>query len=416
MRDDVEVGEHRSTLLDGAKLTPADHRRLARLQTLGVVAVRNLGTAGYELNVNSHVGVVVLDHVRLTLKPKFGLSGEQLIGWLRHADGQRPEPVPMRRGWRAGRTGVTDLMAAAMVDAARNLIRQGLRRDYRAQDRVDTVLRGRIDVRRQVTRRYGMVDRLHVRTFDRRPDIWENQVCHEGLRVCRRLTSDPALAREATELAGHFAPHPHGAGGAVTALRYATYHRMNQAYQEAHTWARHILGGHRLSDLLRDEGATAGSLLIDMNVLWERLVQRVTDDVAVLLGGSLQRPRGRYELRVSGDDVPRRPLTPDVLLRYGEPERLLPIDAKYKIPTSKAVGREDLYQLLTYAVAYAGGDRPRAVAVQPAMTGWSRRTVRAVGPRGLVGEVVVIGVDISRPPHEWSVPLHDHLAYVTNLG
>ncbi|WP_433795630.1 McrC family protein [Actinoplanes sp. CA-252034] len=385
------------------------------MEKLSVVAVREAGAGRYELCVNSYVGVVALDHVRLTLYPKFGLTGEQLMGWLRHADGQRPRQAPMRRGWQAGQAGVTDLMAAAMVDAAKQMIRQGLRRDYRPHDKLETVLRGRLDVRQQATRRYGMVDRLHVRTFDRHLDIWENQVCHEGLRACRRLASDPALAREAAQLAEHFPPHPHGARGAVTALRHATYHRMNQTYQEAHTWARHILGGNQLNDLLRDEGVTAGSLLIDMDTVWERLIQRVAAEAAALMGGGVQPVRGEYELRVSGDGVPSRALTPDVLIRYGSPERLLPVDAKYKIPSIKAISRDDLYQLLTYAAAYADRDRPQAVAVQPTMTGWNRRSVRVTGPRGLLGEVSVVGVDISRPPEEWSAPLRDLLVNLLEL-
>src|SRR5207248_872539 len=223
---------------------------------------------------------------------------------------------------------------------------------YVAEDRVEPVLRGRLDLRARTSGRYGMVDRLHVRTFERRSDVWENQVCHAALMAGTRLARSPDLARAAAATAHAFAPHPGGVSAAAQALRRANYHRMNAAYRHAHAWGALVFGRGGPADLLRPSDAIAGSLLINMDSLWESVVRRLVGDAAAEAGGTVVPPRGENALVVTVDGAYSRTLRPDVLLRYPTAGMVLPVDAKYKHATAQAIGRDDLYQLLTYAGAY----------------------------------------------------------------
>ncbi|WP_203933840.1 McrC family protein [Virgisporangium ochraceum] len=390
--------EHQVTEVADGLLSDADLLRIDRLAERRVLTCRATRT-GYELAAGSFVGVVRLDRVRLQLRPKLSISGEQLIAWLSYAIGVDPLRPELRRGWHTADDGLADLVVAALVDECRELIRRGLRRDYQREDRIEPVLRGRLDLPAQISRRYGMVDRLHVRTFDRRSDVWENQVCHAALTAGTRVARNADLVRAAAATAHAFPAHPGGTYAALRDLRRAHYHRMNAAYRVAHTWAALLLGGGGPTDLLRPSDAIAGSLLIDMDRLWESLVRRMVGDAAAEMGGTVVPAGGQNALKVTVDDDYSTTFRPDVLIRYLEPTLVvLPVDAKYKHASTRAIDSSDLHQLLTYAAAYPMPPPPRAIVVHPADLGWTRRRVAVAGPRGPLGEVLVVGVDIRQHP------------------
>lgn len=84
---------------------------------------------------------------------------------------------------------VLDLVAAALLEQCVKLVRDGLRRDYVRRQSLEPVLRGRLDFAAQTTHRYGQLDQLHIRTFDRETDIWDNRVL--DMVSCGRLQRLP---------------------------------------------------------------------------------------------------------------------------------------------------------------------------------------------------------------------------------
>jgi hypothetical protein len=87
---------------------------------------------------------------------------------------------------------VLDLVAAALLEQCVKLVRDGLRRDYVRRQSLEPVLRGHLDFAAQVTRRYGQLDQLHIRTFDRETDIWDNRVL--GMVSCGKPPATPPSA------------------------------------------------------------------------------------------------------------------------------------------------------------------------------------------------------------------------------
>ncbi|MFJ9833668.1 hypothetical protein ACIRU2_20135 [Streptomyces sp. NPDC101169] len=101
-----------------------------------------------------------MDRLRLVVEPKFAIPGEQLMTWLAYAL-HTPVPTAARR-WSTAPDGYADLVAAALLEECEKLLREGLRRDYVRRQRLEPVLRGRLDVAAQATRRFGQLDQLHV--------------------------------------------------------------------------------------------------------------------------------------------------------------------------------------------------------------------------------------------------------------
>ncbi|MCS7482732.1 McrC family protein [Umezawaea endophytica] len=316
---------------------------------------------GWSLRVKGVAGVLVLDRVTLAIRPKFDVSGEMLLSWLNYATTPHSREVDRRRTWSPGASGLVDLIITAFLHECRTLLRGQLRKDYRRRETVDVVLRGRLDFAKQATRRFGVLDKLHVTAFDRQIDVWENQVCGAALLRAARLAGSTVLSRDAADLATQFPTCTTTAARA--ALARARHHRMNHRYQPAHAWAGILLNAGGVSDLLAAGSLTAGSLLLDMNRLWEAVVRRMVVDAARLAGATVVAGTGANATRVHRPGHSSSTLMPDVLVRSRS--GLLAVDAKYKRFDRHAVHRDDIYQLLAYASAYRAPGIPRAVIVHP---------------------------------------------------
>lgn len=407
----IHLGEYDTVRLGSEQLTEADRQRLLGIKAKKRPSLRESAN-GWTLKAGSTVGVLSLERIRLVLEPKFAIPGSRLISWLCYAQGVPLPHEATARKWLTGSDGYTDPVLPALLAECEALLREGLRRDYVRTDLLAPTLRGRLDVRAQATRRFGAVDRLHVRTFERDVRTWENLVCGAALSAAVPRAENPALARAFEDLARQF-PRPRLSETAVRMLARARYTRLNARYRPAHAWARLVLGGSGgVTDLLVDRGHRADSLLIDMEVLWEGVVRRMVEDASGGRNGTLVPATGDDGIITTGQLGERNhAFDPDVLLKFGSPlDCHLPVDAKYKMHTRENVSAADRHQLLTYIAGYTPAHAPYAILVHPGVDGASRRTLRVRGPRGLLGVIEVLGIDTRLDPAAASVPLREVIA------
>jgi 5-methylcytosine-specific restriction enzyme subunit McrC len=397
-RPEVRLGEYESARLGIDQLTLRDVERLNTLQARGCLTLAPDRT-GWRLKADATVGVLVLDRIRLVIKPKFAIPGEQLMSWLAYALGA-PIPTSARR-WATGSDGYADLVAAALLEECEKLVREGLRRNYVRRHGLEPVLRGRLDIASQATRRYGQLDQLHIRTFDRETDVWDNRVLGTALKAALALTAHSGLARALHGIINAF-PHAATPVAALRALERTRYTRLNARYHPAHTWARLLLRGGGVTDLLSDHGTTADGLLLAMPALWEAVVRRLATEAVAPHGGHSVPSNGGTGITVRGDLGNASAFRPDLLLGlpgHGTAHRvLLPVDAKYKRYDRHGVSAADIHQLLTYSVGYAPADAPAAVIIHPQRDGYADRVLRVDGPRGRLGIIRVVGVDTHALP------------------
>ncbi|MGW1955220.1 McrC family protein [Streptomyces sp. NPDC001920] len=407
---DVVLDEHESAQLEPDELTEADRRVLAPLVDGNRLRLQRT-PAGWNVKARSTVGILRLERVRLIIAPKMTISGARLISWLCYA---QDVPVPhdqTPRTWLTGKAGYASVVPHALLTECRALLDEGLRREYVRTEQEQPVLRGQLDLRTQLSRRYGAVDRLHVRTFERHLGTWENLICGAALHAAIPLASDAGLARALRDLAEHF-PRPRPEVKASGLMARARYTRLNSRYRAAHTWARLVLGGGGVTDLLTDRGLPSKSLLLGMDLLWERVVRRMAAGAAAEFGGRRVDVTDGRAIRTSDEHGPyRQPFKPDVLLRFESPTaRYLPIDAKYIGYDGKHISAENRHQLLTYIAGYTTPDAPFAAIVHPGPEGATSRTVRIDGPHAHLGTIKVLGIDTRLAPEQAARPLRDLVA------
>lgn len=309
----ITLPEYGSVIVPGDHLTVRDHARLVGGDNSRRICAITPHRDGWRITAGAIVGVLRLARIQLNIGPKMAFTGNSLLRWTAYA---MNVPVPHEtttRAWQTDPTGFTDLVAAALLAECRSLIGYGLRRDYVRNARTSPVLRGRLDVMAQATKRYGMLDTLHVHTFDREIDIWENRLCGHALRAAGRAVADPRLARDLMSVAEEFP----ASGSAATVLRAqlrTRYTPLNLRYRPARLWSALILRGGGVSDLLIDAGNAADSLLLDMPRLWEKVVVRLSSDSAPAFATPVA-PTGRLRIKIHGDLSKPSSFRPDVLFR-----------------------------------------------------------------------------------------------------
>src|SRR4051794_5834176 len=197
----VETSEFTAVVVPPSAFTDSDLATLNQIGQGAFSCVRE--TRGWVLRTGAVCGVVELDGCVVTVRPRLMPDSSTVASWIAYALDLPIEAAPTR-GWSVGPAGLREVIAAALVRECRTLLRDGLGRDYRRAATVDTVLRGRLDVGRQVARRYGQVDRLHLDRFDRTVEVWENLVLRAALDEVVRTVTDAELRRRAAAAAAAF--------------------------------------------------------------------------------------------------------------------------------------------------------------------------------------------------------------------
>ncbi|MEV0660769.1 McrC family protein [Actinomadura luteofluorescens] len=361
------------------------------------IRLRWLRDGTLEIEAGSHVGVVNLDCVSVRVQPKLAGSELGVLEMLDYAAGLRSlRELPLLRRLGAGLS-LRDLVCLLLTRECDRLLRHGLRRDYLRREEALPALRGRLLVERQVTRRFGMLDRLECRYDERSGDILDNRLCAAALHVAARTAQDADVRAAARRLAADFSGVCTAGGfDARSAVERLTYHRANEHYRNAHRWARMLLDGAAFTDRHTKSGRTTHAFMVDMNTLFEDFVTRLLRDA---FSGTSVVVRAQETLpgAIRGESGHSyTEIRPDVQLVRGR--RLCPVDAKYKLYADKQVSTSDLFQSFAYAQAgSSSGEPPHAFIVYASEGGMPPKTVGLHRADGTVAaRVTYQAVDIPK--------------------
>ncbi len=237
-------------------------------------------------------------------------------------------------------------------------VRRGLPRRYIGHEEDLLLLRGRLNVVRQVTRFAARPDMLACRFDELSEDTPLNRVFKAAVRRLTRVTCSAANARLLAELSARLEFVGDSAAPLDEPVRLD---RTNIAFHDLHRLARLLLSG----DWQRTtNGKSLGfSLLFPMYELFEKFVGRCLLRAVTRSSVHLQHT-GYSALR---DDEGQRPfpLQPDVVIVT--PTGPIVLDTKWKAldhhdSKQLKVPQDDVYQILTYGQAY---DAERLVLLYP---------------------------------------------------
>ena len=271
------------------------------------------------------------------------------------------------------------------------VVRRGLPRRYRERQEDLNLLRGRLNVTRQVTRYFARPDLFACRFEEWSEDTPLNRVLKAAVARLAGLTRSADTARRLAELAARL----EFAGDTADPLRESVrLDRTNTAFHDVYHLARRFLA-RKWQDTA--SGADSGfALLFPMNELFEEFIGRSMIRAASARRVHLQHPT-RYAIE-SGTG-PLFSLRPDIVI--DTPDGAVILDTKWKRLNFEDerldIASSDIYQMAVYGDAYSAR---RVVLIYPWHEGAGRRQagiVRKWSIRGTGRPLDVAAVDVGRP-------------------
>jgi 5-methylcytosine-specific restriction enzyme subunit McrC len=366
----IDLQEWQTRLVPGVVLSERD-RALARELgdgSAGRLVVEEL-REGVRVRSTSWIGVVRFERFEVRVEPKLAGDSLRVVQMLEVTQGL--EALRRNAGVRqlhAQGADLFDLFAYLLADECERLVKGGLLHGYLEEEEELPAARGRILWDRQVLQRFGRVDRLACRFDELQQDVVENRLLAAALGLCARSVRHAGVARRTRELAALFREVCDPEALVWPEVAGLVYDRLNAHYEEAHALAKLLLAGSGTDDLLATGDRRCFAFLLDMNRLFEQLMEVV---LRFVLGGKgLQvhvQQRDRSILWDVTRQRPYAPVIPDFVVEpRGGPGPRLTVDAKYKRYDDRQLDSADVYQGFLYGFAYAGAaGAPRSLVVHP---------------------------------------------------
>lgn len=365
------VPEWKPVELKGLVLTDDDRLLATRLTSKSRLSVDELRDGLLRITARSWVGVVRFKGFDLQIVPKLVGDNLGLVELIDYASGlDTLDRHPAVRTIDGEGNSLFDLIALLLVEACERVARSGLLSDYREIEDDLPVVRGRLLVKTQVLKRFGMINRLECRYDEHVTDIPENQIILAALFACSTRVVHPAVSMRVRRMLAIFSEVCVLDGVDLRMVRSTLlYNRLNDHYREPHDLAWLILDGLGINDVFAAGSHRCFAFLLDMNRLFESFVSRW---LGQFLTPSEFRVIPQHSDRtIVWDAILDRSYStviPDLLVeRKDQPGRYLPIDAKYKLYDERTISSGDVYQTFLYAYAYGEQHSvvPTAVILYP---------------------------------------------------
>lgn len=357
------------------------------------------------LRARGLVGVIATPDAQLEILPKIGGVEEmgvddqtlrrRLVHMLSVAHDLRIDVGAMTAlAWQ--RDTILEILIRLFCSRLASAVRQGMPRQYIAQDDDLPALRGGLDVTRQFTRNAVSPQILACRFDELSPDIALNQVMRAAIRKLSRLARAADNQRSLRELSFVYGDISEVQPGA---LRWdlISLDRTNTRWRDLLSLARLFLKDRHQETSV---GGTDGrALLFEMNVLFEKYVERMLRRTLAGTDFSVSAQGGHRDCLYEGE-TGRFRTKPDLLVRRGS-EIVLVIDTKWKRITTRiddpkrGVSQADVYQLMAYSQLYGCPDVILLYPHHADLPGDPVRQAFSIASPGTANQLIFATLDLS---------------------
>lgn len=296
------------------------------------------------VSTSSHIGVAALPSGRrINVTPKQTVS--RLLTLLQYALDVSSTTVDKETSFSSAETFI-DAFGALFTTKLRQLLNRGIRRDYTRIESIETAVRGRLDVQRQLQRPTPVPTDFAVEYDTLTANTIANQAILAATQVLTRLvegdTMAAALSRQATQLRQTVEP-THVTPAEIEAIETT---RLNAYYADLLELSRLVIQRRFFENLTAGAIASFG-LFINMNMVYEAVVKR-----AVRVGATQINPgwtvKGQGSLGTLIDGPHAVEMQPDAVVFDEEGCVIAVADAKWKTGKDSS---SDVYQLTSYMLA-----------------------------------------------------------------
>lgn len=342
-RPPINLAEHDQS--DTLNLTNEDQSFLEELAAdEGPLKVMYTREGEPRVSTSSYIGVAALPSGRrLNVTPKQTVS--RLLTLLQYALDVSSTTVDEETSFSGAETFI-DAFGALFTAKLRQLLTRGIRQDYTRIESIETAVRGRLDVQRQLQRPTPVPTDFTVEYDTLTANTPINQAILAATQVLTRLvegdTLAAALSRQATQLRQTVEP-VHVTPAEIEAIETT---RLNAYYADLLELSRLVIQRRFFENLTAGEVASFG-LFINMNTVYEAVVER-----AVRVGAAQIDPdwtvKGQGSLGALIDGPHAVGMQPDAVVLDEKGCVIAVADAKWKTGGDSS---GDVYQLTSYMLA-----------------------------------------------------------------
>lgn len=312
----------------------ADEAEALAALELAIVS-RVPGSDSWDVAAGSKVGVARVGNLQVTVRPKIPI--DRVVFMMGYA--QKPQ------FWRDHSVlldierDLADALAESFRRLATKALEQGLLHGYRSVNEALPVLRGRVRVGDQISRRFGLGLPLEISYDEFTVDIAENQLLLAATTQLLRMPSVSAPVRRSLQRLRLQLTDVTPLVRGETRPRWIAS-RLNTRYQPALHLADLVLAGDSFDQRVGE--LQVSGFVFDMWKIYEDFVCVALREAMTPYGG---RSALQHEMHLDvACDVPMRP--DFVWIRNDVPTAV--VDAKYKAEKPSGFPQADLYQLLAY--------------------------------------------------------------------
>ena len=365
----VELSEWDESLIPGATLTPSDRRVAEQLISSRRLFVDEM-TTGVRIRSQSWVSLIRFERFDIRVVPKLADGNMRLVQMLAMTGGVRAawQNEAIRTLHAESGRDLLDLLSLLLVRQSERILSGGVLHDYIEREEALPVVRSRFLADRQWRKRFGQFHVLECRFDEHESDIDENRLLAFALGVSKTLVRDRVLLRRILSLHEQFSSICESEYIDPRVLRSRlVYHRLNSHYADAHQLCWLILESMGIADLLASGNVKSNVFLVDMNLLFERFIQKLLE---FCVGGDFRigyQMKTRSILWDANRNKPYSAVIPDFYL-VGTEGSLI-VDAKYK--PGRKLDNSDIYQCFLYAQAFGNAKEApsHSMLVVPSVSG-----------------------------------------------
>lgn len=295
------------------------------------------------LSTSSFVGVATLPSgTRIEVTPKRTVS--RLLDLLQYAF-----DVPVNTVEQTTHIEEADMFIDAFGSLfsteLREVLQNGIRRDYKRTREIKPSVRGRLDVQRQIQRPTPVPTDFAVEYDTFTPNTTLNQAVLSATQILTALVSDASIAgelsRQEKQLRQFVSPEP----VTVAELETVELTRLNAYYKDLLELCKIVLSRRFFDDLTTGHQASLG-LFINMNTIFESVVERAFREAAENVNSEWSaQGQGKIDNLINGPHSVN--MTPDFVVK-NESGAILVGDAKWKTGSERS---SDIYQITSYMMA-----------------------------------------------------------------
>ncbi|MDS0276565.1 McrC family protein [Halomicroarcula sp. S1AR25-4] len=317
--------------------------RLGELHESSPLSVSYTSDGEAIVSSSSYVGVLTLPSgIQIEVSPKQSVT--RLLWALQYAFDTPVDSMGQETEF-ATASSFFDAIGVLFLTELKTVLDQGLHRDYVRTQAVQDHVRGRIDVQRQLQRPNPIPTDFAVEYDEFTTDTVLNRAVLAAVRVLTGLVRDNELAGQLRHQEQRLRQFTRVEPVPLESVERIELSRLNEHYEVLLDLTRTVLAREFFEDISAGTNRSL-ALFVNMNEIFERLVERAFRAAAKEIGGLTVEGQASIQNIIDGPHAVS--MQPDVLVWHDDGTPVAVIDAKWKTG-SRSSG--DVYQLTSYILA-----------------------------------------------------------------